>query len=103
MKPIMIQEENITELHIECSCGCSGIRISDWEDYDEAFITYYLEAFQEKQKGWFRTKQKLSLIWAIIRGKEYRFYEVCASKLALRKLFQDYLNKVQSVDKIEQK
>lgn len=85
--------ERVHQIEMNCSCGCSTLEISQWYDDDkpqEIFISHKLKSFDAYYyPGWNRFKEKAKLIWAIIRGKEYYFYELDLMKKEEIKAFKD--------------
>jgi len=66
--------------NLQCNCGCGTITINH-DPEDETFLEYYELAFYSNQKPWRNAiRENLKLIWNIIRGKRYCFYEVVISK-----------------------
>jgi len=71
------------EFTVACDCGCVILRYHYWDDdtADIHFLEYYVSAFYRDQYGfWDRVKKKLSLLWMILRGKEFRFHELVLNK-----------------------
>ena len=66
---------------LKCKCGC-GILTFEKEEKDEyyeqdvVFIEYYPLAFYHCQHP---IRQRIKAIWNIIRGKEYRYYDIVAN------------------------
>ena len=79
MKRIKEYKE-IGRINIECSCGCSSLAIEQWQGEDgpeEIYISHKISSFYALQKpGKTKFKEALKIIWYILRGKEYYFYEV---------------------------
>ena len=69
---------NPKRLCLPCSCGCSVLEASYWEDEeDEIFISYYASSFYERNLDfWDSIKRKLDFLWKILTGKEYQVYEI---------------------------
>ena len=65
---------------IGCACGCSLMRISQYEDkegFEEVYIEQFIPNFYALQKpGWNKFKNALKMIWCIIRGKEYTLFDI---------------------------
>lgn len=91
-----IEEENVTKTYLPCDCGCSIIEIVDWKDMDESFLVIYVSAFGEKQSPIkHNIKERLKMIWAAIRGKNYRLYDLTISKKQFREFLHEYLDKAE--------
>lgn len=75
---------------LECDCGCGIIAFSMWGEGDESYILYYSMDFGSKQPNlWGKIKEKAGLLWAILCGKEYRFFEVTTTNKKLLELSEE--------------
>jgi hypothetical protein len=81
-KTLVKQIENET-FYLPCDCGCGIIGVSAWgiDDEEDSYMVYYESAFYAHNKPFIK---RLKMIWEIISGKEYRFYEVTVSNKTLR-------------------
>jgi hypothetical protein len=64
---------------LTCSCGCSKLVASYWDDddYDAVALMHYSHSWRENSRPVRRgLKQMFSLIWCALVGKEYLFYDV---------------------------
>ena len=63
-----------------CSCGCSFMRVSQWEDdegFEEVSIGTFIPKFSSLNKsGWYKFTEALKMIWCIVRGKEYYLFDI---------------------------
>ena len=81
---VMISEDK-KDLVVTCRCGCEeGVHITisheDGEDY-YAYQCFMNGNFYKDRCGMFATlKNKLNKIWAIIRNKDYYYYDVVMTK-----------------------
>jgi hypothetical protein len=70
-------------IYVNCDCGCSSLEIGQFkekEGYSEVFISHKTDSFYSHQRpGLNRFKEMVKMIWYILRGKEYYFYEVILS------------------------
>jgi len=50
----------------------------DWEGKDEIFVSLYIGGFYANQRScWSVFVNRLRMIWYIITGRDYRFFELC--------------------------
>ena len=86
------------EFIVDCRCGCcNGVRftINKYDDDSYAFLAYTSGNFyKEQDEGfWSIFKQKVQMIWCIIRGKTYYHSEIMMSKYD----FEEFKELVQNV------
>lgn len=74
--------------YLDCECGCSALSVEYIED--TLYLSYYVNAYYEKQAGINKLKIKLMFLWAIITGKEHQLYEIVIVKEQFEK-FKEYL------------
>lgn len=83
-------QENSFQL--DCDCGCNKIVFSYWDG--ELVISHYALSFYRHQKSiWNTIKTRISLLWCIITGKEYRLYETVIPENKFEE-FKIYINNV---------
>jgi len=58
----------------ECSCGCGELQFKQWKDDGIAFISYVIPAWYAS--GYTGFRNALEIIWSVLRGKQYYFYEI---------------------------
>jgi hypothetical protein len=91
--------DKINRIDVECSCGCSTLEITQWYEGDvpeSVWISHKMRSFDAYyHSGWERFKEGAKLIWAIIRGKEYYFYELDLNK---KQQIIDFKNAVAKLD-----
>jgi len=79
MKKIKEYDE-VGRVNINCDCGCSSLTIEQWQGEngpEEIFIAHKISSFYAlQQPGWTKFKEAIKIIWCILRGKEYYFYEI---------------------------
>jgi len=77
-------EKIIKRIHVDCSCGCTMLEISQWQEereVGEAYISQYIPSFYSLQRpGWNKFKDAVKIIWYIIRGKEYLLYDIALTE-----------------------
>ena len=77
-----------------CDCGCILMSIEKYEEYNnEYIITFYISAFRNDQHGfWYKFKNRLKLIWNILKNGTHRYQEICMSEEMYNE-FKEYINK----------
>jgi hypothetical protein len=62
---------------IECNCGCGMLKVEQFKDDGYTILSYYVQAFGVHQEtAWDKFKSRVRMAWDILRGKEYRLYEI---------------------------
>ena len=94
---ILINKDK-TELFVETSCiDDSGIKFKiDKDDYGwYCIMTYTNDSFYREQddKIWKVIYRKLKKIWAIIRNKDFYYYDISLNKEDFD-TFRDYINSI---------
>jgi len=90
-------KENKIEIDINCYCGCGVLEIGQWIDEDGDFgdVTISHKTRSWEAYSWSPLniiKRRFNMIWNILIGKEYYFYEVLIqNKSELRKL-KEFVN-----------
>jgi len=87
------------DLLVDCSCGCDNgvrIKVQPWDEESYAFITYTNGNFYRDQEdsGWRVFCKKWKKIWAIMRGKDFYYADICMSKADFQE-FKDYLSSIE--------
>lgn len=83
-------------LMLECDCGCSFLNIKQFEDGGEVVVSHYVSSFISQQLNtWDRFKSNARLIWCIITGKRYNFFEIIVSD---KKYAKEFKNMVERID-----
>ncbi len=94
-----IKEEIISKFYYECSCGCGVLEFSQWKDDGIAFISYNIPAFYAWQYGtWDRIKRSVKIIWNILLGREYVFYEIVIEDNKTLKEFKKWASEMREID-----
>lgn len=71
------------DLYLQCHCGCSMLNISQFKDGGDVAISHYTSSFYSNQDTMFdRFKDRIKLIWYIVIGKKYCFFDVIISDKA---------------------
>ena len=68
------KEELFNKFVYECSCGCTELHFDQWKDDGVAFISLMTPAWNAGKYSGF--KNALKIIWTVLRGKQYYFYEI---------------------------
>ena len=72
-----MKQEHITKFNYESDCGCGELVFEQWKDDGIAFISYNIPAYYAYQQGfWDSVIRRAKIIWNILLGREYRFYEI---------------------------
>ena len=73
-----------------CACGCGAIHLSQFEDEDDTvyFGHYTASWYALQQPGWNDLKDRLRMIWKIIIGKRFCFYDVVLQGNELAKFLE---------------
>lgn len=89
----VLKSTNNNEIFIDCNCGCGdSMRFSiDKDDHD-----FYAIMTRMKNSGkdsiWWMVRKKLEKIWAIIRNKDYYYFDIIMTKEDYE-TFKQYINK----------
>lgn len=82
-------------LMLECDCGCSFLRIQQLDYGGEVVFSHYVSSFgSEQSNAWERFKENVKLIWCIITGKRYTFFEIVVADKKSAKEFKDMVEKI---------
>ncbi|MBR4023450.1 MAG: hypothetical protein IKI94_12830 [Ruminococcus sp.] len=77
---------------IFCECGCgNGVVLKADNEESELSLQLVSDNFYTKQTNVFW--EKLKRIWFIIRGKEYRYFDILISKDELKE-FKNFVSKL---------
>ena len=90
------KEEIINKFVYECSCGCGELHFTQWKDDGMAFISYVIPAWHAS--GYTGFKNALKIIWSIIRGKQYYFYEIVIEDNDTLHRFKEFVANMQEID-----
>jgi hypothetical protein len=84
------------DLLLQCDCGCSMLNISQFEYGGDVTISHYTSSFYSNQETLLdKFKDRIKLIWYIIIGKKYCFFDVIISDKADIEKFK---NMVKNID-----
>ncbi len=72
----MEESEKVVDMKFTCDCLCSSLIIE--MDKDNAYFIYHT------YPGGMTFKERVKLIWSIIRGKEYLLYDLILNKKQIR-------------------
>jgi len=73
------------EIFIDCSCGCSVLKITQWEqdgdiDDGDVYISHYITSWNAMQGSFIqRFLERMKILFTIARGKEYYFFDLILS------------------------
>lgn len=82
---------NKKNIKIKCDCGCSILTIAHEKEDNIVYIEHYYNSFYGKQTGILTIlKERLSMIWFIIRGKEFFLYDIIIQGDDIKE-FKEYL------------
>ena len=97
-----MDQEKITKFNYECGCGCGELVFEQWKDDGVAFISYNIPAHYAYQNGtWNNIKRTAKLIWSVITGKEYRFYEIVIEDNKTLQDFKRFVSEMREIDAID--
>lgn len=90
------------ELFLPCSCGGCGIvglsyDVSDKADGDEyMYLSYYPNAWYERQSIWRRIWKTIKMIWFILIGKEYLMFDIVLENKGIADL-REFMNGLEDI------
>ena len=90
------KEEIINKFVYECSCGCAELQFDQWKDDGMAFISYVIPAWYAS--GYTGLKNALKIIWTVLRGKQYYFYEIVIDDNDTLRRFKEFVANMQEID-----
>lgn len=78
------------EVSIPCDCGCSILKITNYDNEDISFA-FYINSFYAKQDARFleTLKRRCKIIWYTIIGKEYLFEDVSIKYEDFKKYYKE--------------
>jgi hypothetical protein len=91
-----VKEELISKFVYECGCGCGELQFTQWKDDGMAFITYVIPAWYAG--GYTGFKNALKIIWNILRGRQYYFYEITIEDNYTLRRFKEFVANMQEID-----
>ena len=98
----MITEEVMSKFYYECDCGCGELQFSQCKDDGVAFISYNIPAYFAYQFGtWYRIKRSSKIIWSILLGREYRFYEIVIEDNKRLKEFKKWVSEMKEIEDVK--
>ena len=99
MKPT---EEEITRFQIECSCGCSELKFTQWKDDGISFISHVIHSFTAQQQGRFdRIKTAFKIFWNLaVLDKEYEMYEIVIDNNETLNRFKKFVSEMVEIKEI---
>lgn len=82
-----------------CKCGCNNGVVLKYEQEDgEAFLSLVASKFYMEQNNFIkRFVEKCRRIWAVIRNKEFYYFDIWIEKEELQE-FKDFVNKMEVSD-----
>ena len=90
------KEELISKFVYECSCGQEELQFTQWTDDGIAFITLVIPAWYAS--GYTGFKNAMRIIWNILRGKEYSFYEIVIEDNVTLRRFKEFVANMREID-----
>jgi len=80
---------------LECGCGCGFLQLGQFDDGEELYLDYNIPAFNAYQNGmWDRFKRASSIIWTILRGKEYTLFEIVLDTKSDVHAFKNFVSQI---------
>jgi hypothetical protein len=92
------KEELISKFVYECSCGCGELQFSQWKDDGLASISYVIPAWYAGSYSGF--KKAIKIIWNVLRGKQYCFYEITIQDNDNLRKFKEFVANMQEIKEI---
>ena len=77
---MFIKNENEKYCVLHCSCGCNSgvlLRAEKDEDFGSSLSLVSDVYYTIQQTAWSKFTEKCKRIWAIIRNKEYCYFDIC--------------------------
>jgi hypothetical protein len=84
------------KFEFECTCGCSSLVFTDWndDDLDIISISHRVRSWGNQRPVRKALKQMFKLIWCAITGQQFWFYELVVERSRL----EDFKRFVNSID-----
>jgi len=80
----------------ECSCGCGELHFHQWKDDGITTISYVIPAWYAS--GYTGLKNALKIIWTVLRGKQYYFYEIVIEDNDTLRRFKEFVANMREID-----
>jgi hypothetical protein len=94
-----MKETLITKFDVDCDCMCGQLQFSQFKDDGIALISYNIPAFDAYQNGtWEIIKRRAKIIWNVLLGKDYRFYEVLIEDNKTLNDFKRWVSEMKEID-----
>ena len=90
------KEEVISKFICECSCGCSELQFDQWKDDGISFISLVVPAWHAS--GYTGFKNALKIIWTVLRGKQYYFYEIVIEDNDTLRRLKEFVANMRDID-----
>lgn len=90
------KEELISKFVYECSCGTEELQFAQWKDDGIAFISCVIPAWYAGSYSGFRNA--LKIIWNVLRGKQYSFYEIVIEDNETLRRFKEFVANMREID-----
>ncbi len=86
------------EMYVDCGCGCDkGVRFKvDTDEFGLHWIMTYTNGkyyVEQSRNMWDAIRLKAQRIWAILRNKEYVYFDIFMNEKEFEE-FKDYINSV---------
>ncbi|GIU69753.1 MAG: hypothetical protein KatS3mg002_0989 [Candidatus Woesearchaeota archaeon] len=79
--------EDKNTILLSCSCGCSLLKLERDTSVKLYYLSHYLDSSYQQKNFYSLLKNKIKLIWLILSGKEYVFWDMIFTKEDLKKLY----------------
>jgi len=90
------KEKLISKFDYECSCGCGQLRFTQWHDDGLASIQYVIPAWYAS--GYTGFKNALKIIWTVLTGKQYYFYEITIEDNKQLREFKKFVSEMKDIE-----
>jgi hypothetical protein len=64
----MRDDDQVPELFVKCECAAEALEITYWDDDKQFFVSFW--DIGRSKVSWVPWKQRLQMIWKILRGKD---------------------------------
>jgi hypothetical protein len=81
----MDKNENI--ILLPCSCGCSLLRLERDTSENLYYLSHYLDSSYQEKSFFGLLKYKIKLIFAILSGKDYIFWDMVFGKESIKNFY----------------
>ncbi len=86
---------NSNTFNLDCDCGCSLLKVNYDTDGELISLSHYSMSYMAMQNNFkYRLLNTLKILWNILRGKEYCFYEIVLGSKKEVEDFKEFVSKI---------